>query len=743
MTRSRRLVGLALSGAVALTCAVRTVPAQAAPAADTPVATVQLNRATPPEVLFGWAGASGFRYTLPDTGSSTAHWADHPGYTPPAHAGPDDLATGTDVITTGGVGTVTQKHQSTGVSVTLTVPQGQTYKAAVGWSALTQDADGALHVLRAAGDGTTTDLPVTGLPSGAAPDGVFRTGGSVRRLAVGYTLDGVDSLGLIDLADGTFRSYVTGVTSTGPVRFNDRWLVAGNRVARIDAAPGTDPVPAPTYGDYKIQGVVGDQLMLADPSVVFSPDTYRLVGISLADGVRTTVIDRSSGSYTPTLDGGLLATAGPSSADWHVYRVTPTGTGATAAPVLDVEANRATIEGIMLAGGELLMYGNTTDQGGYDAVHGVQLDAAGRPAGPQTHRASLLNPSPCLAGDVACPQFEALGDGGFAYLSTGADGKESVHVTGRTPNTYATVATGSSGGRIGTGTGRYVLYNGGTPGAQKVADFPRGAGGETALDRTRTAAAVWGQRLWTPGSSLGSVVAYDLKSRKNPATVATGAPCTPSEIQAVDAWLYWSCGASGPAGVYDRATGRAITVPAGQARLADGYLVRENRTTHELLLTDFHAGSATTRTLAVLPATDRDTGGNTGRWTVDRFGGNVAHLTDRGQVALVTAGVPTSPLAQMEAQTDAAPGPTTAEPWQPVWQLSKPSAWTLQLISATGTVVRTLTGTSTAAAVRASWDGATTAGGRAPRGTYTWKLTAAPRDDEGPGLLLTGTTTVD
>lgn len=155
-------------------------------------------------------------------------------------------------------------------------------------------------------------------------------------------------------------------------------------------------------------------------------------------------------------------------------------------------------------------------------------------------------------------------------------------------------------------------------------------------------------------------------------------------------------------------------MPTYQARLADGYLLRENRTTHELLLTDFHAGSAITRTAAVLPTTDRDTGGNTGRWTVDRFGGNVAYLTDRGQVAIVTAGVPTSPLAQMEAQTDAAPGPTAAEPWLPVWQLSKPSAWTLQLISTTGTVVRTLTGTSTAAAVRASWDGATTAGAGRP-----------------------------
>ena len=124
------------------------------------------------------------------------------------------------------------------------------------------------------------------------------------------------------------------------------------------------------------------------------------------------------------------------------------------AQVLDVEANRSTIGGMMLSGGELLMYGNVTDQGGYDSVHGVQLDAAGRPAGPQTYRASLLNLSPCLAGDVACPQFEALGDGGFAYLSTGADGKESVHVTGREPNSYAAEPTGASGGRIGTPSAR-------------------------------------------------------------------------------------------------------------------------------------------------------------------------------------------------------------------------------------------------------------------------------------------------
>ncbi|MFE9878363.1 FlgD immunoglobulin-like domain containing protein [Streptomyces sp. NPDC005784] len=237
-------------------------------------------------------------------------------------------------------------------------------------------------------------------------------------------------------------------------------------------------------------------------------------------------------------------------------------------------------------------------------------------------------------------------------------------------------------------------------------------------------------------------MAYDLKAKKNVATVDTGAPCAPGEIQAVDTWLYWTCGSAGPAGVYDRAEGRAITVPAGQARLADGYLVRENRTTHELLLTDFHTGTATTRTVAVLPAGDQNTGGSTGRWAVDRFGGNVAYLTDRSRVAIVRAGVPASPLAQLEAQTDPQPGgPSSLSPWRPVWQLNKPADWTLTLSSASGTVVRTVTGATAAAAVRASWDGTTDSGATAPRGAYTWTVTANPRDGEGPALTLTGTTT--
>ncbi|AWT45701.1 MULTISPECIES: hypothetical protein [Streptomyces] len=110
-------------------------------------------------------------------------------------------------------------------------------------------------------------------------------------------------------------------------------------------------------------------------------------------------------------------------------------------------------------------------------------------------------------------------------------------------------------------------------------------------------------------------------------------------------------------------------------------------------------------------------------------------------MAIVTAGVPTSPPARVEAQTDAAAGPATAEPWQPVWQLSKPSTWTLTLSTTGGTVARTLTGASADAAVRASWDGLWS-DGRRVTGTYAWKLTARPRDGQGPDLTVTGQTSV-
>ncbi|MDX2541880.1 hypothetical protein ACOT81_34000 [Streptomyces sp. WI04-05B] len=743
MSRSRRLANAVLGGAVALSCAALTVPAQAAPAVDPPVGTVRLASEKPATVAYRWVGSSGFQYT--STGTDPVLSVDYPGTVPPDHAGPDDLASGTDVITAFSGSTVTQKHRSTGVTATFTIPAGQSVRSAPGWSVLTLDTAGTLHVLRAAADGTTSDVPVTGLPAGAEPT-TYVKGGSVRRIAVVYTLDGVTSVGLVDLADGTFRTYVTGVATSPPVRFNDRWLVADWESIRVDAEPGTEPTALTRWGA-ELEAVVGDQLLIGNPDFVLGGTKPALTARSLVSGATYTVLAESSGNFAPTPDGGALATAGPSSLDWNVHRVTPTEDGRTATEkVVNIPAYSTRVDGLALAGGELMLYGGTPGGLGSYRYNSFQLDPSAEPVGGQTKRGPALSQVTCLPGDAACPQLEALGDGRVASLWSTADGEQSMTVVGLDTVTITSVRTGDSAGRIPSGTGRYVLYNGGTPGVQQVFDFPRAAtAGTTALTRTRTPAAVWGQVLWTTGSTQGTVVGTHLKTQQTVATLATGAPCTPTDIQAVNTWLYWTCGTAGPAGVYDRATNRNIPVPSDQApaRLADGYLLRENRTAHQLLLTDFHTGAATTRIVASLPTADQNTGGSNGRWAVDRFGGDIAYLTSTyGQVALVDSGVPASSLAQLEAQTDPRPGgPTTGSPWLPVWQLNKPATWILTLANSAGTTVRTLTGSTTAAAVRASWDGLWSDGRRAS-GTYTWKLTAQPDDAQGPALNLTGTTTV-
>ncbi|MEU9452495.1 hypothetical protein [Streptomyces sp. NPDC048277] len=739
--RSRRPATAVVAAVVALTCAGAASPAQAGPADVLPPAGFVMFRSEEPTVVsYLWAGASGFRWE-PRDAVNTGTWVDYPGFVPPAHAGPDLLATGTDVVSTWDEGAqVTQRHRSTGVQATVTIPAGQTYRTASGWSVLTQDVSGTPHVLRAAANGSTTDLPVTGLPAGAVPTG-YLPGGSVRRAALVYTLDGTTSVGLVDLSDGTFRTYVTGVAADPPVRFNDRWLVADWRYIPVDAAPGTQPTQMLHWGAEMV-AVVGDQLLTGNQPLQGGTKPA-LMARSLTTGETSTVLADSSGGMAPTPDGGALATAGTSNVDWNIYRITPTAAGGTATrKAAPAPPERERVEGLAMAGGELFLDGR---QNRGHRISSFALDASGSPVGPQAPRSPVLADVACLPGDTACPQLEALGDGSVAVLSTDPLGHENVLRTGLDTGSSPSVDTGDSGGRIAGGTGRYVLYNGGTPGVQQVEDFPRGAtSGKTALSRTRTTAALWGQVLWTPGSTKGSITGHDLKTGRTTTTVTTGARCVPTDIQAVDSRLYWSCGPSGPAGVYDRAAKRDIRVPAGPspARLGDGFLVRENRTTHQLLLTDVHTGTAKTRVVAVLPTTDLNTGASNGRWAVDRFGGQIAYLGRYDQVWIVPSRVPTSPLAQMEAQVPSPSGIGRSTPWSPVWQLNKPSTWTLTLATPSGKVVRTLTGASTGAAVRPAWDGTVVGGGTAASGRYTWKLTARPRDGQGRNLTLTGTTTL-
>lgn len=85
MTRPRRLAAGALSGAAALSCAVLTAPAHAAPSVDTPVATVQLG-STAAAVRPAWDARTDSGAFVPSgtyAWKLTAEPRDGPG---PAHA---------------------------------------------------------------------------------------------------------------------------------------------------------------------------------------------------------------------------------------------------------------------------------------------------------------------------------------------------------------------------------------------------------------------------------------------------------------------------------------------------------------------------------------------------------------------------------------------------------------------------------------------------------------------------------
>ncbi len=265
------------------------------------------------------------------------------------------------------------------------------------------------------------------------------------------------------------------------------------------------------------------------------------------------------------------------------------------------------------------------------------------------------------------------------------------------------------------------------------------------------AASLWGSQLWRAGTRSGTVTAVSLPSMKAlGSAVSVGAPCVPEEIQVVGRWIYWSCGPTKKAGVYDRTTKRVIKVPSGYAQLADGYLVTQNDAAARLSITYFPgavpAARVGTSDLAPLKNQVGEPADRRGRfWAVDRFGGPLAHLTDAGDVTVKWPRVTTSPLAVIAtdspARVDLRPA---GSKYTGVWHLSKPAAsWKLTIVSAaSGKTVRTLTGGPATGRISATWDGTGPDGKKVPTGTYRWTLTAPPADHVGRSATVKGSVAV-
>ncbi|MGW7427274.1 FG-GAP repeat domain-containing protein [Streptomyces sp. NPDC054813] len=598
-----------------------------------------------------------------------------------------------------------------------------------------------MHLLLPQDDGSTRDVPVTGVPDGyvlGQPKGGDADG---LLFLAGRTGGGSYTSVMVDRHTGQVRAWTpptakvylnAQVTPAHVVLFNtnDPTVQVYSRTD-LSAAPvavtlgGGGMLPATDLA------VVGDWLLTQPGTAVIAKP--------IAGGPSRTLLPASNGGVAAASDGGALAVGrtGAAADDWGVQRIQPgPGGEPTVTQVKALPKPAYKIQGLSLDQGTLVV-GDASDSDVRDAFART-VAASGTPTfGARTSvDGTTTRLGTCAETDLGCSQLFGMPGGRVASLqrgTEGADGPDRITVAEPGQHWESEVP---AGGRITDASGTYLIHT--TSHRQAVYGIVGGSL-TPVLTRTPGPAALSGDTLWTPGATPGTVTAYDLTQRKTVETVATDAGCAPTELQALGRWLYWNCGDR--AGVYDRTAKKSVSVPADEAKLGDGYVVTHDKAAGKLVSTTVADGTPVSRVIGDLPDTgvsQRDV-----RWTVDESGANAAYVDAREQVHLEPSGVAQQPLrtlgpvyraTTLEArQTDPAVYAVTRVP------LSKPAAgWTLTVRDkVTGKVVDTATGGPARGVLNVGWDGV--AGTKLlPSGPYDWTLSVTPADGTGAPLSLQG-----
>ncbi|SED86038.1 Repeat domain-containing protein [Streptomyces sp. 3213] len=699
----------------------------------------RLYSAGPSGYLHAREGSSGYLWTSYGTGDTTALGAltrlELPAY----------LGSSSDIVTdvVSSTSKVVLKDMSSGTSTDVALTHG-TYWATYGTHVLTQAraADGS-RLLYLYGDRTPVDgTLIEGWPAGVTAN--FQVlGGDSGTAVISYAVgDDQRHLAVVDLAAAKVVGDVAvPVAPTAVALSADRLVyVTGGTTAhvldRADLSATGTTVPLPGTTGTPTVGIAGRWLVVARS---VTSDDYidssgkQLTAVPVAGGDAVTLLRHANTSVVPAPDGGLLVAGGADSAHWAVRKVTDTGADApTLTEVTAVPPMAATIDRLSLQNGNLVTdERNTSFLGAYYSRQVSITGTSYAPGAPVWQTWDGRGTGPYTTGE------------GHAVTLTDGAGDPSESLVQSIDSDPVGFYLPSAAGTVLAVSGRYVIVNGSSPAKQYVGDLGVYSDLKPIVTRSVTAASVWGTRLWTPGTGNGVVTAKDLKTGRTTDTVSTGAPCTAKELQVVGRWIYWSCGPTAAAGVWDRTAKKNITVPSGEALLGDGYLVRHDTAAGELRLTAFADGTATTRTIGTLAAGAGNSSLRGVTWTVDKFGGPAAYVDADHRIHLVPGQVAPQPLAVTES--DITRSDTISSPW---WQyravLSRPAAsWTATLTSkTTGSVVRTLTGGEVDGTLTARWDLRNTAGILVPNGAYTLKLTATPADGSGAALTISQTVPV-
>ncbi|MGW1277947.1 FG-GAP-like repeat-containing protein [Streptomyces tsukubensis] len=699
------------------------------------------NPVLPDHITLHEAGPTGYSASLP--GSNNRFWTDfatgetrrigsqggHSGLYAAQTTAPD------------GTRAVAVTNQATGERTLHSLPQGAFYTGLFTHDAIVVyrwDASQyvtSMTILRRAADGTTEETAVTGVPANSKylprhPSAVQTGFGAVISI-----WSGAQAKWHLDFT----TARLTRVPEAGPYGYRlgrHHVITAYDHVTQKvttldthtpDAAPVVTDLPAQERFEsyYAELAVVGDTIL-----VNRGGDSYRrltrpgtkLLAVPIGNtGEPRELLPYATGEFAPAPDGSVLFTGGTGPKDWAVRRVTAAADGTLEMAVArGIPKTVAPIEGLAIGGGRL-SYAVHTDGAPLRAVYSHDLSATdtGTPViGARLAPAQLLSP---VKGELHSP-----GDGRSAFVN-GA-GMQTVE-PGRSASQYAPGTPPS----LSEATGRYaILTDGDYPHWQYIQDSRTWSSGLIAHERPATAASVWGSTLWTPGKKAGSVVPYDLKTKKSGAELNTGSGCAPDHLQAVGRWLYWACGTT-DAGVYDRTAAKNLPVTAGgKTKLGDGFVVREDG--GKLALTNLHTG--VTAPVATVPAN--------AKWAVDKFGGHLAYVDAEQAIRVRTVDVPRSPVAVIESGD--APSQLVNAPqsrrWEGRWQLSRPAgSWSITVKDAAGNVVRTLAQNSipqTGAQLAAAWDTRDSAGRTVRNGKYGVTLTVDGRVATSQWITVSG-----
>ncbi|MGA5880132.1 FG-GAP-like repeat-containing protein [Streptomyces cellulosae] len=676
-----------------------------------------------------------------------------------------------------------QQRAGDGPTVTVPIPEGQSYVATYGDTVITrtgaENAETSLHLLRTE-NGQVRDQKLEGLPEGWNLTVGTGDSRSVAVRAIKWE-DTTMHQGwwVVDLATGSLKA----LSTHGEQVWFDQdtvfhlgapqsYAAQAYRRDDLDAEPVTlDLRDVGAYND-TILPFAGGFATVAPPNP--GDNEYRGNHLALEDteGNWKSLLTVASPSVHRTPDGSLLVAGAEKDTDygpldWGYYLLTPAADGTvTRRRVADIEDREAEPFGISLGSGILTTADDSklfmphTYVGAYRSTW---LKTSGRPEELNSTVDGLVSGGDSDCGDSEngyCVTMFASGDG---HHGREAGTEQDVTMLYRNGDSAwgPRVTSGLGAPELVDLSGRYGVVNQAWGGSQAVLRFEDGDAGSVLEKRETVASAVWGSTLWSatagwddPGQNLPTTV-----TAKNLSTGAAGetfdAGCVPRELQAVGRWVYWQCDDSWPnyrgGGVYDRQAKRSLKLGTDKALLGDGYLVRQSDTTG-LTLVDLHEGLPAGASEADLPqrviVTAADLGSRTvprAGWTVDRFGGHVAYAGADRRVRIVPSGVPASPLAVIDAETSSSALDIKAgKTWTSRWWLSKPAAsWTLTWKNkASGKAVRTLSGGEARGRLSSSWDGKDAAGRYVPNGAYTWTLTAKPADGTGAGLSVSGTVKV-